>query len=575
MSAAMSALGSARSIDDFSKINYPESIKSPRSELISDVKDGRYRYDRDFLMQFMNVYKEKPKDLPPLGQIGMEPARGGPNRRASGIGGGAAMGRGGAAGLGIGVGGAFGKGAPAKSSEERFAQSQSGARAGGMGNFGGPMGSFNMGGRTQPLSRGGSGSSGLPSRDMMGRTTSKRGGRKPESGRAPHMAPGGTIPLSEVAPLEHSENRWMPQVAAGRAGQLKADSPELTQRKVKALLNKLTLDNFDSISGQILDWANKSVDESDGRTLRQVIALVFEKATDEAAWSSMYAKLCARLQYELSPEVKDDSLKTADGKPTAGGALFRKYLLNRCQEDFERGWAVREATAAAAKSKEADDKAKKASNEQAEAEVKAAEERGEKREQEQGEPEVLSEEYYAAQKAKRRGLGLVRFIGELFKLSMLSDRIMHTCLASLLGNVTDPEEEDVESLCKLLTTVGKLLDQHEKGKGRMDIYFVRMQEMTDNDTLNSRMRFMILVSRYRDVQSECVLSPLSPSTGRRRAAAERLDPETRHCCAQDYRRGPRRRCAAEAKGRAGVGDAGARWTNVPRRLEERCSARRS
>lgn len=29
-----------------------------------------------------------------------------------------------------------------------------------------------------------------------------------------------------------------------------------------------------------------------------------------------------------------------NGNPVVGGALFRKYLLNRCQEEFERGWEV-------------------------------------------------------------------------------------------------------------------------------------------------------------------------------------------------------------------------------------------
>ena len=38
---------------------------------------------------------------------------------------------------------------------------------------------------------------------------------------------------------------------------------------------------------------------------------------------------------------------------------------------------------------------------------------------------MLSDEYYIAAAAKRRGLGLVKFIGELFKLGMLTERIMH------------------------------------------------------------------------------------------------------------------------------------------------------
>ncbi|KDN49919.1 hypothetical protein K437DRAFT_73771 [Tilletiaria anomala UBC 951] len=498
MSAALQALGSANRIEDLSKVQYPSSIKSPRPDLNDESGEGRFRYDREFLLQFMGVFKEKPRELPPLGDIGMEPGRGSTfGKRAPGIGGGAAPGRGPATGLGIGVGGgsAFGK-PPAKSSEERFAQSTAGSRGSGMGNFGGPMGAFQMGRGTQPLSRGGSGSGAIPSREMMGRTSSKRGGRKPDGapGRGPYNPPekgGPTILLSEVMPLEKSANRWAPQVQTGKGAGLKADSPEMVQRKVKALLNKLTLDNFDSIAGQILAWANKSVDETDGRTLRQVIALIFEKATDEAAFSTMYAKLCATLQSELKPEVKDVNLTLPDGTPVSGGALFRKYLLNRCQEDFERGWAHRDATAAAAKSKEADDRAKKESNEKSEGEAKEAEEKGDVA-PENKEAELLSDEYYAAQKAKRRGLGLVRFIGELFKLSMISDRIMHVCVKQLLHDVEEPEEEDIESVCKLLTTVGKLLDGHERGRPLMEIYFDRMTTMASNPKLNSRIRFMIL-----------------------------------------------------------------------------------
>jgi hypothetical protein len=39
------------------------------------------------------------------------------------------------------------------------------------------------------------------------------------------------------------------------------DSPELVDRKVKGLLNKLTMEKFDSISDQIITWANKSEKE--------------------------------------------------------------------------------------------------------------------------------------------------------------------------------------------------------------------------------------------------------------------------------------------------------------------------
>ena len=156
----------------------------------------------------------------------------------------------------------------------------------------------------------------------------------------------------------------------------------------------------------------------------------------------MYARLCRNMMEQISPNVRDDGIKNAEGKPIAGGQLFRKYLLNRCQEDFERGWVAKEATAAAAATKASEDQAAKAAAEG----------------NENGESALYSDEYYAAQKAKRQGLGLIKFIGELFKLQMLTERIMHECVKKLLRNVENPEEEEIESLCKLLTTVGQILD---------------------------------------------------------------------------------------------------------------------
>ncbi|KAF9440291.1 hypothetical protein P691DRAFT_767979, partial [Macrolepiota fuliginosa MF-IS2] len=68
-----------------------------------------------------------------------------------------------------------------------------------------------------------------------------------------------------VAPLKDTENhpdRTTIQVDA-----------ELVDRNVKGLLNKLTTKRFDSISDQIIEWANKSEKENDGRTLIRVIHL--------------------------------------------------------------------------------------------------------------------------------------------------------------------------------------------------------------------------------------------------------------------------------------------------------------
>jgi translation initiation factor 4G len=263
-----------------------------------------------------------------------------------------------------------------------------------------------------------------------------------------------------VVPLEMSANRRVP-TSAVRKVPSDVDTPEMVHRKVMALLNKLTMERFDSISDQIIQWANKSVNERDGRTLIQVVRLTFKKAVDEAAWSEIYARLCRKMMEQISPDVQDDGIKNQDGKPIAGGLLFRKYLLNRCQEDFERVWVTKEAIHAV----------------------------HEKNTEETG---PYSDEYYAAQKARGQALGLIGFLCELFKLRMLNERIMHDCMQKLLGSIENPEEEQIEGLCQLLKTAGQLLDT-PKASAHMDIYFTRIKKLSKSVSISARMQLMLQV----------------------------------------------------------------------------------
>ncbi|KAF9243245.1 hypothetical protein BU15DRAFT_72432 [Melanogaster broomeanus] len=519
--APLSALATAKNIERLQDVEYPEGVMSP----CEDLNQGRKRRQ----VQFMQICKEKPPNLPPLDVLGIEPVdqtsfnmtRGGSgrHRHASSTMPPSAT-RQSAVGLGIsqfvgkpGLPSAFAMGqfatmgASKLSSEDRFNLSTAGTRSASVG--GGPAGmQFRP---PPPMSR--TNSHGGPGGPMATkRTRSRRGGERSDANK---------VGLEPVAPLEVSANRWVAASTTRKpGGGSDTDSPELVDRKVKALLNKLTMERFDSISDQIISWANKSENETDGRTLIQVIRLVFEKATDEAAWSEMYARLCRKMMETISPEVQDDGIKNAEGKPIAGGQLFRKYLLNRCQEDFERGWITKEATAAAAAAKASDDQAIKAANEKM----------GEKGE----ESELYSEEYYAAQKAKRQGLGLIKFIGELFKLQMLTERIMHECVKKLLGNVENPEEEEIESLCQLLKTVGQLLDV-PKARAHLDVYFGRMKELGKSPNVSSRMQFMLQdVIELRDrrwVARGAVSAPTTIAAVHEAAAKEKAAAE-----AQNYQR---------------------------------------
>ncbi|RPD71936.1 eukaryotic initiation factor 4f subunit eIF4g, eIF4e-binding domain-containing protein, partial [Lentinus tigrinus ALCF2SS1-7] len=66
-----SVLEAARIIEDIGSIQYPEGVRSPQSELNVNARPGKYRYDRDFLLQFMAVCKERPDSLPALETLGI------------------------------------------------------------------------------------------------------------------------------------------------------------------------------------------------------------------------------------------------------------------------------------------------------------------------------------------------------------------------------------------------------------------------------------------------------------------------------------------------------------------------
>jgi translation initiation factor 4G len=475
--ASATALSAARPIEDLSSIIYPGSLKSPNAVLNVDAKPGKYRYDRDFLMQFMNVCREKPENLPNLEEIGLEAdstsgfgsSRGGARGSRSSIG----AGRQPPAGLGIGnLGGrnfpqgqgmgTFGMGqfgaagVRGTTSEERYNRSLTpGTRAGGM------IRTPSSGGGLPPMH-------GLP---PMTQSTSRGGVNRSQRGtkRLPNDSRSNYQNEPEAAPLVVSQNSWVKSFGQGES----EGTPAFTERKVKSLLNKLTAEKFDSISAQIVEWANKSVNETDGMTLKLVIKQIFEKATDEAHWSSMYARLCQLLLDKTDPAISE----IVDGKPASGGILFRKYLVGRCQLDFEAGWKAREDAANAAAAKSAEDKAELA-----------------KHQEKEGDAAMLSDEYYAAQKAKRRGLGLVQLIGELFKLGMLGKGVIRTCFQKLLVNVTDPDEEDIESTVKLLTTVGKLYE--ENSQENMAALFERLDIVLKGENTSSRVKFMLMVSDH-------------------------------------------------------------------------------
>ena len=487
-SAQLLSLRSARRLMSINDVSYPAPINSPNPALNTGAPTGKLRYNKEFLLQFQRAFVEKPSEnwtervKETLGDTSepssaRTPARGG--------GGGSSMmaGRQPSSNRAQLPMGAFAQGGrtlpPNTTSSQRFEASTRNAQPARqtmqnpLASFvsRGPGSSFPTPATSQKMDRTPSSTSlNHPNspRNAGSRGGSQRGSRAatrredPKDNKAMPLTAG-----TAVKPIEVTSSGWKPRSvgnkATGMAGPAPGGEshmpPDVVQGKVKSNLNKMTPNNFDKITFQILDISSQSKDESDGRTLRQVIQLTFEKATDEAHWAEMYAQFCKRMLESMSPEIKDENIHNNKGEVVHGGALFRKYLLNRCQEEFERGWKI---------------------------------EIGNKPEGETEEAKMLSDQYYKEAAAKRRGLGLVRFIGELYKLGMLTERIMHECVKKLVDYEGMPDEAEVESLTNLLRTIGQPLDSTHNGPRMMDAYFMKINEMIVIEGLPSRLRFMLM-----------------------------------------------------------------------------------
>ena len=201
--------------------------------------------------------------------------------------------------------------------------------------------------------------------------------------------------------------------------------------KVLIILNKITPEKFDVLFQQLMELDINTVEG-----LEAVIDCIFDKALMEPAFCPLYATLCATFSQEL-PEIQG---------PDGSTGQFRRLLLNKCQHEFEQESQLNEVT---------DD-----------------EERS---------------------KIKRRMLGNIKFIGELYLKRMLMDKIMFFCIVNLVS--TDPpDDEDIEALCNLITTIGGTLENSsQKAKPQLDACFAKLKQMREAKPpiLQSRFRFMI------------------------------------------------------------------------------------
>ncbi|XP_068504818.1 eukaryotic translation initiation factor 4 gamma 1a isoform X5 [Syngnathus scovelli] len=269
-----------------------------------------------------------------------------------------------------------------------------------------------------------------------------------------------SMSLNDDVQLNKAEKAWRPSTKKSSRGRgeeepaattneeltpAQAQTQELLKR-LRSILNKLTPQKFQELMNQVKEL---TIDTEE--RLKGAIDLIFEKAISEPSFSVAYANMCRCLSGLKVP---------ATDKP-GYSVTFHKLLVNRCQKEFE---------------KDQDDDV---FFEKKQKEMEAAKEEDRER--------LRLELEEGRDKARRRSLGNIKFIGELFKFKMLTEAIMHDCVVKLLKN---HDEESLECLCRLLSTIGKDLD-FEKAKPLMDQYFHQMGKIIKEKKTSSRIRFVM------------------------------------------------------------------------------------
>lgn len=284
------------------------------------------------------------------------------------------------------------------------------------------------------------------SRPTVGRTndSSRRSNQQNYNGRSssgqdrPRKIIPASASLTQEVELKTTSNPWKPSKES------KEDEIETLKRKFRSILNKLTPDNFSSLAERVSDL---NIDTEP--KLADVIDIVFAKALAEPGYCVLYGQMCSHLK-KITIASNTNS-NTNNPASTNNSTNFGNTLLRRCQIQFNTD--IYNGLDLAGR---------------------------EEKIQNETDPEVkkqLTVELYEDKyRCRMRGLGLIKFIGELYKIDMLNYKIMMDCIGRLLSDASD---ETLECLCDLLTTIGgKLEHDHtvskerakEKGKSNAKAY---------------------------------------------------------------------------------------------------------
>jgi hypothetical protein len=256
----------------------------------------------------------------------------------------------------------------------------------------------------------------------------------------------------EISPemLIPSENSW----SAAQQNAL-IDEDVRVGRKIFAVLNKLTVEKFAKLSDQLFTECGIAKPTH----IVTLVKYLFQKATMQHHFIPMYADLCTRCLTWLGSDAAPEELVKSIGpgeRTTAAADIFRRVLLERCQEAFYSYFLSHE------------DK--------------------------ESTPEITDEE--ARLKHRLSMLGTVKFVAQLLERRLMTRAVFRNCLEILL-NPDERTDDHIECACVFLTEIGKLFEE-TPGQGP-DAYSRSLQdamdeltEIAEEEATSARIKFLIM-----------------------------------------------------------------------------------
>jgi len=235
-----------------------------------------------------------------------------------------------------------------------------------------------------------------------------------------------------------------------RAGRSRNEDPMARfMKKITIRLNKITMDNFDSLSRQLVEIFENDIENTE--QLTHLVSLIFEKTLQEHVYGPLYAKLCVALS---AKNKAFDEVQFKNGQKVVSQVGFKTVLVKVCQNEFEKG---KRAVIITDDMDDAD---------RANADIKA----------------------------KKILMGTMKYIGELYLSDLLPSKIVRVCLKRLvLPTASKPSEDDIEGACTLLATVGKMLDADEASGSQRDLnkFYAKLSSIARTGKYSVRIRMLI------------------------------------------------------------------------------------